>query len=323
MTEPEASVTSCNNCHLPMPSGLRFCRNCGYRLGEGAAEYTETVRFQNAPPGMLPNNNAPISGPYNFAGGPAAVPYAGQGGKKRRISGTAWMFIGLLIFFVFAAGLSAVIKNRPLRIPAGGVGFMASRSYAGVDDWKTAENDAGATFECVETPGGPADKAGLVGGDIITSADGQPVHSDDEMSAIMRRTPVGKTIDIVYLRDGETKTTKMTPISREELQALARAFENRPEGRAFFGYETNATEVVAIPNTKISGVKVDVTGSGPAIIAGLKDGDVIVQFGDAPIRTEDEFQMRVRRAVPFTTIPIVLYREGQRMEIPVKVGKQE
>ena len=37
-----------------------------------------------------------------------------------------------------------------------------------------------------------ADKAGLVGGDIITSADGQAVHSDDEMMAILRRTPMAR-----------------------------------------------------------------------------------------------------------------------------------
>ena len=323
MTELDPSVTSCTNCHLPMPRDLRFCRNCGYRLGEGPAEYVETVRFQNVPPGMIPGNNAPISGPYTFAGAPAAIPYPPR--KKRRISGTTWMFIGLLIFFVSAAALTAIVKsNRGTRIPAGGVGFMAPRSYAGVDDWKTAENDAGVTFESIDTPDGPADKAGLVGGDIITSADGQPVHSDDEMTEIMRRTPIGKTIDIEYLRDGELKKTKMTTISREELRALERAFERRPEGLGFFGYDPGDVEEVEIPGAKISGVKLnDVKGTGPAILAGLKNGDIIVQFGDTPIRTGEELQMRVRRTEPYTTIPIALFRDGQRMEIPVKFARQE
>src|SRR2546427_9564618 len=49
--EMDAAVTTCGNCHSPMPSELRFCRNCGYRLGEGPAEYTETVRFQNGAAG--------------------------------------------------------------------------------------------------------------------------------------------------------------------------------------------------------------------------------------------------------------------------------
>jgi len=323
MPETDFSVTTCGNCHLPMPRELRFCRNCGFRLGEGTAEYTETVRFQNAPPGMLPNNSAPVAGPYSFAGGPLAVPGAGCSRKSRRFSGTTWMFIALLIFFISAAALTAIVKSRAPRIPGGGVGFMAPRSYAGVDNWQTADDNAGVTFESIDTPEGPADKAGLVGGDIITSADGQPVHSDDEMTEIMRRTPIGKTIDIEYLRDGELKKTKMTTISREDQRALARAFENRPEGTAFFGYDPNDVEQVEIPSTKISGVKLnDIKSSRPADMAGIKAGDIVVEFDHIPIRTGDELQMRVKRALPYTTITVALFRDGQRMEIPVKVGKE-
>src|SRR6476646_11936835 len=92
----EAGVATCGNCRSPMPAGLRFCRNCGFRLGEGSAEYTETVRFQNAPPGT------------SYANGPASPfpPYAAPSGtmatatgrkiRKRcgRMSGMTWMFLG-------------------------------------------------------------------------------------------------------------------------------------------------------------------------------------------------------------------------------------
>src|SRR6185369_8628555 len=157
--EMEAGASTCGNCRSPMPAGLRFCRNCGFRLGEGSAEYTETVRFQNVPPGTLPRNNAPNSGPYGFAGGPLSVPqHGGIVKRRRRISGTSWMFIGLLIFFMFAAGLTAVVKQIP-RMPRGGRGgvvtIAAPKSYAGVDDFETAEGGLGATFGSAETPDGP------------------------------------------------------------------------------------------------------------------------------------------------------------------------
>ncbi len=32
-----------------MPREMRFCRACGQRLGEGLAEYVETVRFDYSP----------------------------------------------------------------------------------------------------------------------------------------------------------------------------------------------------------------------------------------------------------------------------------
>ena len=172
-----------------MPAGLRFCRNCGFRLGEGSAEYTETVRFQNAPPGTLPGNNAPNAGPYRYAGGPMTVARGGAVGKgKRRMSGMTWMFIGLLIFFIAAAGLTAIVKQVRPRIAGGPTApsIVASKSFVGVDDFETADGDIGVTFANVEPPGGPADKAGLVGGDIITTVDGQAVRSDDEVTDVLR-----------------------------------------------------------------------------------------------------------------------------------------
>src|SRR2546427_2401604 len=44
---------SCAQCGAPMPREMRFCRSCGNRLGEGPAEYTETVRFAD-PRGTSP-----------------------------------------------------------------------------------------------------------------------------------------------------------------------------------------------------------------------------------------------------------------------------
>ena len=80
------------------------------------------------------------------------------------------MFIGLLIFFMAAAGLTAIVKQIPRRIRGGSVAtVVAPKSYAGVDDFETAEGGIGVTFGSAETPDGPAEKAGMVGGDIITT----------------------------------------------------------------------------------------------------------------------------------------------------------
>ena len=319
--EMDANVATCGNCHTPMPAGLRFCRNCGFRLGEGSAEYTETVRFQNAPPGTLPGT-PPNAGPYGFAGGPmTASAHGGIGRRRSGMSGTTWMFIGLLIFFLVAGGFTAIVKRIP-RIPRGGVGSVAPRSYVGVDNFETADGNAGVTFENVEPADGPADKAGLVGGDLITTVDGQPVHSDDEMTEIMRRLPIGKTVDVVYIRDGETKNTKLTTISREELDSLGEVFSSRPEGRGQFGYEDGEADRVEIPGTKMFGVQLgEILANRPADIAGVKQGDIVIEFGGVPIRTTDEFLSRVRRALPYSTVKLLVIRNGERIEIPVKMGK--
>jgi len=233
-----------------------------------------------------------------------------------------WMFLCLLIFFVAAAVFTAV-KSPSLPIVRISRPITPPRSYLGVNGFETAEDNSGVTFANVEPPGSPADKAGLVGGDIITSADGQLVHSDDEMMAILRRTPIGKTIDIVYIRDGETKNTKLTTFSEEDSNRLSKEFAARPEGRGQFGYDDDDVERVEIPGTKMFGIRLnDVNTSLPADMAGIKEGDIVIEFAGVPIRTPEELVSRVRRAKPYDTVVVVVMRGGERLEIPVKMGKR-
>lgn len=316
-SEFESSVTTCANCRTPMPLGLRFCRNCGFRLGEGSAEYTATERFQNVQTG-----EAGAQQPFdvNYAA-PLAQTTGGFVGKHRkRMSGMSWMFIGLLVFFLAAAAFTAIVS--PIRRGGGAISIPAApRSYVGVDDFETT--DGGVTFDNVEPPGGPADNAGLVGGDIFTTVDGQPVHSDDEMREILRRIPIGKTVDVIYLRDGETKTTKLTPVTRDEFNRLEEEFSNRPVGFGRFGFDDDDTERVPIPGTKLFGVRVDdITPNYPADMAGIKEGDVVTEFDGVPIRTPGELSARVRRAIPYNTIKVIVMRGTELLEVPVKMGKQ-
>lgn len=293
---------TCSNCHSRMPSDLRFCRNCGFRLTHNlGGSYTSS---EDIPTAVLP-----------------ATPK-----KKRRRSGMTWIFVGLLVFFVGAAAFTAMVA--PMRKNVSVMQIPVVKSYLGVDEFEQA--DHGVTFGCVTAPGGPADKAGLVGGDLIVSFDGQPVNDEDQMDDLMKRTPVGKTVDVQYLRDGETKTAKLTTISQEEHRRLSREFERRPEGRGVFGYEDSDAETVDVPGMNIKGVKLGtVLRSRPADLAGVKDNDIVIELDGIPIRTRDEFLMRVRRALPYSTVKLVIMRPGeaegsplQKLEIPVKMGKQ-
>jgi serine protease Do len=247
------------------------------------------------------------------------------GKKKRRMSGMSWLFVGLLVFFVCAAAFTALFApvRRSVNV---GIATPVVKSYIGVDGFD--KTDHGVIFNAVSAPGGPADKAGLVGGDVILSFDGQKIDDDDQIEELMEKTPVGKTVDIEYLRDGQKKTTKLTTISRDEFNQLTRAFERRPEGRAQFGYEDGDAERVQVPGTDIYGVKLGtILRSRPADIAGIKNDDIVTEFDGVPIRTSDEFLMRVRRALPYSTVKLVIMRRGEddkmeKLEIPVKMGKQ-
>jgi S1-C subfamily serine protease len=252
--------------------------------------------------------------------------------KKRRFSGMSWIFVGLLVFFVAAAAFTAIVAPKR----SGSVGFVQTpvvKSYLGVDEFNNT--DEGVIFESVSAPGGPADKAGLIGGDVIVSVDDQLIHDEDQIEELMTKTPIGKTLDVEYMRDGQKKTTKLTTISLDEYRKLSREFDRRPEGRAQFGYEDGDAETVKVPGMNIHGVKLGtILRNRPADIAGVKNGDIVIEFNDIPIRTNAEFLMRVRRALPYTTVKLVVMRpkgdpeaedqpqEYEKIEIPVRLGKQ-
>jgi serine protease Do len=232
-----------------------------------------------------------------------------------------WVFVGLLVFFVGAAAFTAIIN--PIRHNVGNTVMRTQvvKSWVGVDGFDTAEN--GVTFDQVNTPGGPADKAGLVGGDVITKFDGQDVRDEDQINELMERTPIGKTVDIEYVRDGQKKKTQLTTISADEVKRLTREFGNRPEGKGQFGYEDGDSERVQVPGKNIYGVKLNsLLQSRPADIAGIKEGDVVIEFDGVPIRTTDEFLSRVTRALPYSTVKVKIVRGEEELEIPVKMGKR-
>src|SRR3569832_1652846 len=145
----QVTETVCSNCHSTMPAELRLCRNCGFRLTGNIGSY---------PGGQYPSTADADS---------AVTPK-----KKRRSSGMSWIFVGLLVFFVCAAAFTALIN--PLRKTTNIVQRTSVvKSYIGVDGFDTT--DQGVIFNAVTTPGGPAELAGHVGGELMNRNEGRRV----------------------------------------------------------------------------------------------------------------------------------------------------
>ncbi|HEX7997206.1 MAG TPA: PDZ domain-containing protein [Pyrinomonadaceae bacterium] len=361
-----ATATVCPNCRTAMPSEMRFCRQCGFRLGEGVAEFTETVRFEKRPPSAAQPEGQAASAPHASAKpapnwdscasinewGALAVDMSQKAILKatkhleeqrqkherkqkqpqqrkqqpprearHRSSFTGWLIMIIIISVIASGGFIRLSGLRELRESLRGLSSRsssarASRSWVGTSVFKTS--DGGVTFDKVEPAGSPADKAGLVGGDVITSFDGQAVKNGDELRKLLTATPVGKTVDVVYLRDGETRTTKLTTVSEDEVERLGDAADNRVRGYVGIG---GSSEQVRIPGTNISGVRLDsIRRNNPAYIAGMRDGDIVIEFDGVPTRTYAELESRTRRAAPDSTVKAVVMRGAERIEMLIKVG---
>jgi serine protease Do len=240
--------------------------------------------------------------------------------NRWRVGGMTWIFLGLAALFIAGFLISTLRKQRPrdTRIQTQSV----IETSLGVSEPINA-NDGGVTFFNVYPPDSPADKAGLVGGDVLTSVDGHAVRNIDDLVNLLRQTPAGKKIELTYVRDGETRKATLTTIPRDQFELLAQSFENRSTGYGSLGFEVTETKIVPVAGKNISGVKLGVlSASGPAALAGIQTGDVVIEFDGVPIRNRGEFLMRVRRAIPYSTVNVAVIRGTQHLEIPVKMGKR-
>lgn len=316
-----ADTETCPSCRAALVDGMRFCRMCGYRLGEGMAEFVETVRFDEMPnmSGMGQGNQSLTSAPTTMMT-PAMAPPAPM--RKPKRGKKKWLaFLLLMVVLIPLMGVGGTFLFGAIRDAAReSVGRFQQpeqpRSFFGVSEFGDAEGEAGALLEQTMV-GSPAERAELLDGDIITKFDGKTINGEDALRDALRETPIGKTVEIVYLRDGETKTTMLTTISSKDYNADA----VMPRERGLIGIDD--LDRVPVEGTKIHGVRLgDVYDNRPADIAGLKEGDIVVEFDGKPVRTPEGLSGYINLAKPGSTIPMVVHREGQRIVIPVKMGRR-
>ena len=240
--------------------------------------------------------------------------------NRWRLGGMTWIFLGLAALFIVGFLISTRRKHRPPESRTQTQSVI--ETSLGVSEPANA-NDGGVTFFNVYPPDSPADKAGLVGGDILTACDGQALRNIDDLVNLLRQAPAGKKIELTYVRDGETRKASLNTISRDQFELLAESFERRSTGYGSLGFLDTETKVMSIAGKNVSGVKMgSLSTSGPAVLAGMQTGDVVIEFDGVPIRNRGEFLMRVRRAIPYSTVKVVVIRGTQQLEIPVKMGKR-
>lgn len=316
---------ACPNCHTALMRGMRFCRSCGFRLGEGLAEYVETMRFDGvnmpvpayAPPHQQTMTQAPAPPTTMLAPTNARRRARRCGGGGWRMSWLIWLMVAITFSSVASGGGMFLkrLRDRARGIPISVV--MPAHSFFGTAGGFTSV-DGGVLIDAA-VPNGPADRAGLVGGDIITSFDGHAVESSDNMTRLLRRTPIGKAVEVVYTRDGVRKVTTLIVASSADFTDNIIGGATGPQG--FLGIDD--MERVPVPNTDMYGVRVgDVLSNRPADLAGLRSGDIVVEFNGTPIRTKAEFESRIHRAAPGATANVVVIRNGQQQEIPIKMGRR-
>jgi serine protease Do len=151
------------------------------------------------------------------------------------------------------------------------------------------------------TPKGPAAKAGIANGDLVTGFDGKPVGDSRALPRIVADTPIGKTVPVDILRKGKKQTVKLTVLKLEDekpMRAVAKTPPPAPQAKSKsrvsqLGLSLAAVDGDARTQFKLAGnvhgvVVTDVAPESPAAEKNLRPGDVIVQVQSQNVRTPDD-----------------------------------
>ena len=181
----------------------------------------------------------------------------------------------------------------------------------------------------LEVYDGPSKDAGLLASDVIVMFDNKEVGNSGELVRIVGDTTVGRTVDVIVLRQGEQIKVSVKlgqRPSNKELNAQvtppepAKPNEDAIDGVGLSEMTDSLREEYGI-NSAISGViimSVDETSS--AYENGLRKGDVITDVAQKPIGSVEEVEELVSGAKSEgrQSVLLLVRREGQPRFVVLK-----
>jgi serine protease Do len=182
------------------------------------------------------------------------------------------------------------------------------------------------------TPGGPAEKAGLKAGDIITKFNGKPVRDSRHLKLHVAQISPNTKVPVEVLRDGSTKalTVQLKEFPRNELAANSRRGSNDGgseaeetlKGVAVGNVDGRARQQLNIPGNLKGAIVTDIDESSAAFEAGLRQGDVILEINRKPVASADDAVELSAKNDKKGSVLLRVWSRGGTRYVVVKEDKQ-
>ena len=140
------------------------------------------------------------------------------------------------------------------------------------------------------TPGGPAGKAGMRPGDVITEVNNQKISGAGDVVDYVSGQNIGAKVTLHFVREGKPAQTQVALAELPD-EDQRQAAEAQGQGKIGLGLQTLTPDVASslgLERGTRGAVVTDVVKGSPAEAAGLKPGDVVVEVDRRPVGSSEE-----------------------------------
>ncbi len=171
-------------------------------------------------------------------------------------------------------------------------------------------------------PGGPAERAGVQIGDIITEFNDQIIDHSADLPPMVGITPINDNATLKIIRQGENRTLHFSvgllPDEDDKLAAAKTANKSPANqlGITVSELTPDQRQLLQIPH---NGVLVQEVMKGAARDSGLQRGDVILRIQNIVVRDLNDFDRIVRKLPTGMSIAVLIQRQGNPVFLALKL----
>ncbi|AEB57558.1 DegQ family serine endoprotease [Ectopseudomonas mendocina] len=172
---------------------------------------------------------------------------------------------------------------------------------------------------------GPADKGGLLVGDVILSLNGKPIIMSADLPHLVGGLKPGEKAELDVVRDGSRKKLDVTVGTLpEEGQELASSGSAQGAERSNNRLGVTVVELTAEQKKGLDlkgGVVVKEVLNGPAAMIGLRPGDVITHLNNQAIDSTSTFTQVAQELPKNRSVSMRVLRQGRASFITFKLAE--
>lgn len=176
----------------------------------------------------------------------------------------------------------------------------------------------------------PAAEAGLRVGDVILAVDGEVLPSSRELPPLVGRLDPGTVVRLEVLRQGRrvemgVEIGELVALEEGEVQATPPpppvVPSPAPTAADLLGLEVAPLSEAERNSAQMLAGAVRVIGvvEGPALRAGIRTDDLLLQINGQTVDSPQRFREVVERLTPGATVPVLLQRRGAPVFLAVDV----